>query len=160
MNALPQPEYAEFPPTIPSGHIARERSHLAAGGGYEGIIPPFPSIQRHDDRAAELIITDQQAGERNRGQSERDSANINGAHSAIESNPQRKTQTKQENSLNYRSDDDGVPSIAGEGYEGRHRITQSLCQHFESCLEHWTWEHYLCGATCALMTFLLVLEWF
>ncbi len=160
MNALPQPEYAESPPTVPSGHIPRKRSHLAIGGGHEGIVPTFPSIQRHDDRVARVINADQQAGERNRGQSERDSANINGAHSAIESNPQRKTQTKQENSLNYRSDDDGVPAVTGEGYEGRHRITQSLCQHFESCLELWTWEHYLCGATCGLMTFLLVLEVF
>lgn len=162
MNAVPQPEFTECPPTtpIPGEHLARERPHLAAGRGHAGTIPFVPAIPLNDDRTTRHPAANQREGERDRGQSERDSGNINGAQSAIESNQERKAEAKQENSLNYSAYDDGLRAVAGEGYEGRHRITQSICQHFESCLENWTWEHYLCGATCAVMTFLLVLEWF
>lgn len=159
MNALPQSDAHSSPP-LPNGHFPPERSPLAHRGGYEGAIPFVPPKSWHDDRAPGHPFANQRTGERNRGKSERDSSNINGAHGAIESTQTRETETEQESSLNNSADDDGVPFAAGERHERRDGITQSLCQHFKGCLAQWTWEHYLCGATCAVMTFLLVLEWF
>lgn len=159
MNAVPQSDEHITPP-LPNGRTPTRHSRLAIGRGHERAIPLVSSKSRDDDRATQHPFANPRKGARNRGQSERDSGKINGAHSAIESNPERQAQTEQESSLNNSADDDGVSSIAGERHARSHRIAQSLRQHFKGCIAEWTWEHYLCGATSALMTFLLVLELF
>lgn len=160
MNALLQPDDQHIPPPLPNGNFRAEHSRVALGRGHEGAISFVPTPSQYDDRAAQHPFANQREAARNRGQSETDSGNIDGAHSAIESSQAREAETEQENSLSNSPDDDGLSVAARERHARCDRIIESIREHFKSCLAEWQWEHYLCGATCALLTYLLVLELF
>lgn len=160
MNALLQPDDQHIPPPLPNGNFRAEHSRVALGRGHEGAISFVPTPSQHDDRAPQRFVADKGEAARNWRQAAGNSGNIDGAHSAIESSQEREAETEQENSLSNSLDDDGLSVAARERHARCDRIIESIREHFKSCLAEWQWEHYLCGATCALMTYLLVLELF